>query len=223
MKNSVAVLAIIASFVIGTIVTATPQVEAAGGWKEAFDQLLIQINVLDEKVQTLEQNSVNCQNEIAIKRVIRDYEFAPICEEVITLPSINLPNEINVQGTYFREGFDELVETPNETYDYQGRFFAECDISPLIMNSISDPDNLLDSPYPNHSLISFTHSGILTENDILVAPASIVSNEIYASELPTPIPSAEEAIGTFTTIFEVTITDVFGNSYSDTTTLSCSP
>ena len=56
MKNSIAVLAIIIAFVIGGFISTSPQVEAAGGWKESFEQLLVKINVLEDKVETLEEN-----------------------------------------------------------------------------------------------------------------------------------------------------------------------
>ena len=259
MKNSVAALAIIASFAIGTIVAATPQVEAAGGWKEAFDQLLIQINVLEDKVQTLEENSVNCYNEWVIKnqfvnyqlsescydnhefceqefstkRISPEFQLSPTCQaEVIPLSVI--AQDVSTTGIYATETtswYDEETGENGEQYAY----LADCNLNfegyisedatfydSVSINSISienDGTYELSSFMTPDGLYQAGFGGLHPIGDWLIGMNVLTLEKSYGAGFGT----AEEIIGTFSILAEVTVSDIFGNTVSDTATYTCSP
>ena len=246
MKNSVAALAIIASFAIGTIVAATPQVEAAGGWKEAFDQLLVQINVLEDKVQTLEGNAENCQNEFLVKQSIDDkysetgyggsirypienyYELSANCESQVIPLNISVQDDSAI-GTYFTETTSWYDEETGESGE-QLVYIAECRKN--FEGEISE-----DATFYH----SFTVTSISVENDgtyplVTETPEGLFQSGIWAGfeEIGVTallleksdnagISTPEELIGTFSIVGEFTVTDIYGNTVSDTATFTCSP
>ena len=256
MKNSVAALAIIASFAIGTIFAATPQVEAAGGWKEAFDQLLVQINVLEDKVQTLEENNVNCNNEWVIKnhlvnyqlsescydniefceeefstkRIFPEFQLSPTCQaEVIPLSVI--AQDVSTTGIYTTETtswYDKETGEIGEELVY----YVDCELG--FEGYISEDATFYDSVSTN---------SISIENDGTYELSSFRTPDgLYQGGFGGPLPgdlgmsvvvleksygagfgTAEEIIGTFSVLGEVTVSDIFGNTVSDTATYTCSP
>ena len=255
MKNSVAALAIIASFAIGTIVTATPQVEAAGGWKEAFDQLLVQINVLEDKVQTLEENNVNCNNEwviknhlvnyqlsescydniefceqeFSVKRTFNEFELSPICQaEVIPLSVI--AQDVSTTGIYATETtswYDEETEEIGEELVYM----VECNLN--FEGYISEDATFYDSVSINsisiendgtYELSSFMNPDNLYQAGFRGHPEDLeMSVLVFEKSYGAGFGTAEEIIGTFSILAEVTVSDIFGNTVSDTATYTCSP
>ena len=254
MKNSVAALAIIASFAIGTMITATPQVEAAGGWKEAFDQLLVQINVLEDKVQTLEENNVNCNNEWVIKnhlvnyqlsescydniefceeefstkRIFPEFQLSPTCQaEVIPLSVI--AQDVSTTGIYTTETtswYDEETGENGEQYVYVAEcsmnFVAEYNEDATFYEGISiNAISVENDGTFQLVLLDFNglfQSGIFGEIPEL-SMAALTFEKTYGAGLGTP----EEIIGTFSILAEVTVSDIFGNTVSDTATYTCSP
>ena len=250
-------MAIVASFVIGTIVTSTPQVEAAGGWKEAFDQLLVQINVLEDKVQTLEENNVNCNNEwvfknqfvnyelsescydniefceqeFSVKRTFNEFELSPICQaEVIPLSVI--AQDVSATGRYTIETtgwYDEETGEEGEQLVYQ----AHCILN--FEGYISEDATFYDGITATG--ISVENDGTFELNSFLTPDDELYQSGFYGTLFPelilgvltfeksygAGIGTAEEVIGTFSILAEVTVSDIFGNTISDTATYTCSP
>lgn len=221
------------AFVAGTIVATMPYVEAAGGWKEAFDQLFSKITALENKVNSLEENTVNCKNEYLIKGALHNnYELSPICESQLTPLSIDAGTDKSATGVYISTVLpneEQPDEPPAVLYE------AHCSITSdgsvggsylryVIVHSIAtsndgiyDIDVLKDSGLGG---IGLTHSIL----DSLPAPIGMVAYALDSPEIPTPIPTAEEVIGTFTVEYNIEVRDWFSNVItSDTVTYTCHP
>ena len=233
MKNSLAVIVIIASFVMGTMITATPQVEAAGGWKEAFDQLLVQINVLDEKVQILEENTENCQNEFLVKQSIDEeftifpnhnprntpnyleniYELSTNCESEVIPLSITV-NDGSVIGTYSTETTSWYDEETGESGE-QLVYIADC----LINSGGEFSENATFYDLVTITSISVENDGIhelVIETSEGTFQSGVGGNPpevgmyalLFEKSDGVGVSTAEELIGTFTIVGEFTIIDI---------------
>lgn len=247
MKNSVAALAIIASFTIGTMIAVTPQVEAAGGWKEAFDQLLIQINALEDKVQTLEENTENCQNEFLVKQSVDEeftyprthpgygnsylknfYELSENCQSQVIPLSITV-QDVSVVGIYrteitswydeeIGEGGEQFVYVVDCSINFEGEFSENATFyDSFTVNSISVEND------GTHQLVIESSEGAWQSGIGGNPPELGMWALLFEKTDNVGLSTAEELIGTFSIVGEFTVKDIYGNTVSDTATYTCSP
>ena len=249
-------MAIVASFMIGTIVTGSAVYaaekpngqpfdavwQAIGLLQSQIEQVTVDIDSLEEKIETLDGNNVNCLNEVALFFTTPLYQIPSSCDVNEFLPSIDLPEVIYVQGNYEVSGFEPIYDycdNTGECYGFSGEFedgmyLLSCDITSEVMNYVDDPltnDPLMSitkgilNGFPSYAINygESTTTGFLNKYQTFFSPAVVSSITFEADDLPSPLPTAEEAIGTLTQPLTVQIKDKFGNTYTDQTTLICSP
>jgi hypothetical protein len=239
MNRNIAIAAIIVSFVVGTLVASTPASGAKGGalqevWDAIFG-LQTQIDDLDESVATLEENTINCQNEFLVKKTtdriidedfgyqeiefIDNYELSPICESQLIPLSVDAGSDMTSYGNYY-----------SDNTEFQTVFIGQCELESdgVLSENATFLDKITFSP------VSITNDGTyeLTINtnpstafvsgdfpDITITAALVEENE----SLPNPVPTPEELFGSFTMEVEITVADIYGNTVSDTVTYTCNP
>lgn len=203
---------------------------------------------LDIRITSLEENTENCQNEFLVKQTVDKeftdtsgyhpsgtfvlenfYELSTNCESKVIPINITV-NDVSTIGTYYTETSDWYDEETGESGE-QLVYIAECSIN--FEGEFSEDATFYD--YSTITSISVENDGThqLTLQGYQGIQQSVISGiipeEMGMSVLlfekwdDVGISTPEELIGAFSIVGEFTITDIYGNTVSDTATYSCSP
>jgi len=231
----VAIAFVAGSITIGTMVYASGDKngkpfeaiwDAITELQNDFDDLFEQLTTLEDKVDSMESNPINCNNEYILDGNFPDFDLSPICEANIVPLSFDAGTDQSATGVYTLELLPHDEDDPDSPllalYEASCDIISDGSVTGSYLNGLTISQDR-DST-SNDGLItegtedgSIQHSlGVFTDhNSFPTVKLRAIIFVLDLSDLPSPLPTAEEVIGSFTITFQIVAFDWLGDRDPD--------